>query len=83
MNEIEARVLAYVRSAVGELSEEPSLTSRLVDLGVDSFGIFDLLLGLEAEFGIEIRDEHFSIATFRTVGDMADYVLGQEEAPRP
>lgn len=78
MNEIEQRVLAYLKSAVGELGGEPSLSSRLIDLGVDSFGLFDLLLGLEAEFNISIQDEDFSIATFRTVGDMANYVLGHQ-----
>lgn len=77
MNDTQKQVLAYLKSSVGDMGGEPTLSSRLVELGVDSFGLFDLLLGLEAEFDISIKDEDFSIATFRTVGDMADYVLGQ------
>lgn len=41
----------------------------LNDLGVDSLGVFELVINLEDEFGIEIEDKE--LLTFRKVGEAA------------
>lgn len=74
MGTVEERVVDYVKSALGPWAENASPDSRLDELGVDSFGLFELLLGLEEAFGISIKDEDFSIASFQTVMRMIEYV---------
>jgi acyl carrier protein len=71
---IEEQVVDYVRSSAGQWAKDASSESRLDQLGIDSFGLFELLLGLEERFGISIKVEDFSIATFRTVQNMIEYV---------
>lgn len=47
--------------------------SRLVeDLKADSANVMVMILELESEFGIEVEDD--VILTFKTVGDVADYI---------
>lgn len=42
------------------------------DLGVDSLDLFELVMALEDEFGIEIPPE--DLETMNTVGDVAEYL---------
>jgi acyl carrier protein len=42
------------------------------DLGADSLDILQLLMRIEDQYGIVIPDE--SLATFKTVGDVVDYL---------
>jgi acyl carrier protein len=74
VDSVEARVVDYVKTAIGPWAKDATPDSRLQELGVDSFGLFELLMGLEQEFGISIRDEDFSIARFQTVKNMIEYV---------
>jgi acyl carrier protein len=41
--------------------------TKLEDLGVDSLGVFELVVAIEDEFGIKIEDR--SMLGFTTVGD--------------
>lgn len=78
METVEEQVVNYVKSAAGAWARDASPDSRLDELGIDSFGLFELLLGLEERFGITIRDEDFSIASFQTVGNMIEYVAREQ-----
>jgi len=40
---------------------------KLEDLGVDSLGVFELVVNIEDEFGVEIKDKE--MLKFVTVGD--------------
>lgn len=45
--------------------------ARLVeDLGVDSLGVFELVVNIEDEFGVEIKDKE--MLKFSTVGDTVE-----------
>ena len=43
-------------------------------LGVDSVAIFEIVVGLEEEYGLTFEDEDFDIAVFRTVRSIAEFV---------
>ena len=45
------------------------------DLGVDSLDLFELVMALEDEFGVEIPPE--DLETMNTVGDVAEYLKNQ------
>lgn len=42
--------------------------------GIDSVALFELVVGLEDEFGVAMDDTDFQIETFRTVNSIADFV---------
>jgi acyl carrier protein len=42
--------------------------------GVDSVALFELVVGLEDEFGIVMEDVDFKIETFQTVSSIAEFV---------
>ncbi len=49
--------------------------AMLIELGLDSVRGVELLVALEARFGLELRDD--AIATVMTVGDVIRMVEGQ------
>lgn len=67
------KVIGIIADQLGistdEISENTKLTS---DLGVDSLEIFEVVMTLEEEFGIEIPNE--DIEGIATVKDIVDYV---------
>ncbi len=70
-------VLDQVRNMIASQLQIPveqiTAESRLVeDLKADSANVMVMILELEAEFGIEVEDE--VILTFKTVGDVVDYI---------
>jgi acyl carrier protein len=42
--------------------------------GIDSVALFELVVGLEDEFGVVMDDVDFQIDTFRTVNSIAGFV---------
>ena len=54
---------------INTITEEASFKE---DLGVDSLDLFELVMALEEEFGVEIPTE--DLETMTTVGDVAKYV---------
>lgn len=42
--------------------------------GIDSVNLFEIVVGLEDEFGISLEEEDFSIEAFATVNSIADLV---------
>jgi acyl carrier protein len=42
--------------------------------GVDSVALFELVVGLEDEFGVAMEDVEFDIGAFRDVNSIAEFV---------
>lgn len=57
-----------------EINEEANL---LETYGVDSVGLFELLIGLEEVFGISLEEEEFQVESFSTVKGIAELVRGR------
>ena len=57
--------------------EEITMESTFVDdLGADSLDVFQIIMGLEEEFDIEVPDEEAEKIT--TVGDVVEYIKSQQ-----
>jgi acyl carrier protein len=70
---VEARVSAVLRKALLVDPGQISPASLLVeDLGVSSLDRFELLMGLEEEFGIELPDRDQD--QMKSVGDIIGYI---------
>ena len=52
-------------------------TTFVDDLGADSLDVFQIIMGIEEEFDIEIPDEEAE--KFQLVGDLVKYVESQTE----
>ena len=50
-------------------------TSFMDDLGADSLDLFELVMALEEEFGVEIPSE--DLASIVTVNDVVEYLKGK------
>ena len=78
--EISAKVYAIIADKLGvepsEITNEASFTN---DLGADSLDLFELIMGLEEEFGVEIPTD--DLENIQTVGDVINYLKehGAEE----
>lgn len=46
----------------------------MAQFGIDSVALFEIIVGLEDEFGITLDENDFSIATFETVDSIAAFV---------
>jgi acyl carrier protein len=70
---VEARVSAVLRKALLLNPEQITPTALLVeDLGVSSLDRFELLMGLEEEFGIELPEGDQD--QMKSVGDIIAYI---------
>ncbi len=67
---------------VKHLGVEPSAlvpqANLLDDLGADSLDVVELVMAVEAEFGIAVPDE--DVENIRTIGDIVRYVGSKVEA---
>lgn len=66
------KVKKIVVDQVGVEESEVTLTSTFDDLGVDSLGIFELIMALEEEFEIEIPNE--DAENIKNIGDAVKYI---------
>ena len=48
------------------------------DLGLDSLDVVDLVVALQQEFGVSIRDDE-RVRSIRTVGDVYQFILSLQE----
>ena len=73
MNEIEAKVIELIVDKLGvDASEVTREASFANDLGADSLGTVELMMGFEKEFDMTIPDEEAQ--TIKTVGDAINYI---------
>lgn len=69
----------YFSSKLGaaELAAIPNWQESLLESGVlDSFGIMELVVALEKEFGVQIKDDQISFDNFRSCSALAKLVSG-------
>jgi len=67
------KVKNIIVDQLGIDEEEVKLEANLIDdLGVDSLEIFEIVMSLEDEFGIEIPNE--DIEGIKTVKEIVDYI---------
>jgi len=71
------KVKKIVVDQVGVEESEVTLTSTFEDLGVDSLGIFELIMALEEEFEIEIPNE--DAENIKNIGDAVKYIQAKCE----
>jgi acyl carrier protein len=51
-----------------------SQTNLITDLGLDSIGVLQLILGIEKEFGISIENHELDSETFSTIGNLVTVI---------
>ncbi|MGW7362919.1 acyl carrier protein [Streptomyces sp. NPDC054841] len=76
------RIVSEISTALGDVLdyELPTLTeeSRLFDeLGLDSTGVFELLMRLEESLTIQFDTDSLEMGHFASVGSLADFVAGE------
>lgn len=55
--------------------EEIDDDENLMDeYNIDSVNLFEIIVGLEDEFGIQLEEEDFNVETFSTVSNIAGFV---------
>lgn len=57
-----------------EINEE---TNLLTDLGLDSVAILQLVLGIEKEFGVTIKDNELDSEVFSKMANLIDLIEGK------
>ena len=61
----------FLKVDPGDIPDDVNLMETY---GVDSVNIFEIVVGLEDEFGISLAEEDFSIEAFATVDGIAELV---------
>jgi acyl carrier protein len=46
---------------------------------IDSVALFELVVGLEDEFGVTMEDTDFQVSTFQTVNSIAEFIKQKSE----
>ena len=73
MNEIEAKVIELIVDKLGvDASEVTPSANFASDLGADSLDIFQIIMGIEEEFDIEIANE--AAEKIVSVGDAVEQI---------
>lgn len=73
-NKIKEVVAEQLGVEVAELTQETSLKN---DLNADSLDLFQIIMSLEEEFGIEIPTE--DTEAIQTIGDIENYLTKKSE----
>jgi acyl carrier protein len=73
-SDVAKRVAVIIVEQLGVEAEEVKPGASMEDLGADSLDAVELVMAVEAEFGIEIPDE--DAECIQTVGDVTNLVLG-------
>ncbi|GGW39795.1 hypothetical protein GCM10011452_30200 [Gemmobacter lanyuensis] len=71
-------VLSAVARQMGQGTEDltPETVLGPEGLGIDSIGLLELLLGIEAETGLPLRSETLTADALATIGHLAAYLDG-------
>ena len=57
-----------------EAAAIPDDANLMETYGIDSVNLFEIVVGLEDEFGISLEEEDFSVEAFSTVNGIAELV---------
>lgn len=58
----------------GDIADEADL---MEDYGIDSVELFEIVVGVEEDYGVAVPEEQFSIELFRSVARIAELVEAQ------
>ncbi len=72
------KIAEIVKEQLNTDTEITEATSFKDDLGADSLDIFELVMALEEEFGVEIPSE--DLENVNTVGDVISYLKAHDVA---
>ena len=61
----------FLNVAAEEIGDDENLMD---DYNIDSVNLFEIIVGLEDEFGLTLEEEDFDVETFSTVGNIAAFV---------
>lgn len=64
----------FLKVAPEDIADEDNLLDKY---GIDSVNLFEVIVGLEDEFGIALEEEDFNVATFSTVANIAAFVTAK------
>jgi acyl carrier protein len=59
----------------GEIGDDENLMD---EYNIDSVNLFEIIVGLEDEFGITLEEEDFNVETFSTVSNIAQFVESKQ-----
>ena len=72
-NELFEKVKGIIVEQLGANAEAVKMEASFIDdLGADSLDLFELVMSMEEEFGVEIPSE--DLEKIATVGDVIDYL---------
>ncbi len=83
MNELKSQVKSmiverlFLDVAPNEIADDSPLMETY---DIDSVALFELVVGLEDEFGVTMEDADFQVDTFRTVNSIAAFVQERQNA---
>lgn len=73
-----ASVITELKSVLDyELPELTEQSKIFEELGLDSTGVFELMMRLEEALDIEFDTDSLEMGHFETVGTLTDFVLGE------
>ncbi len=49
------------------------------EYNIDSVNLFEIIVGLEDEFGVQLEEEDFNVETFSTVNNIAAFVVAKQQ----
>ena len=80
--DVQLRVLALVKTILDQnaIAVEVGPESRLVDVGLTSMDMVNLMLGVEAEFDFTIPQSEITPENFQSVKSLEAMVTGQLQA---
>ncbi len=64
----------FLEVTPGDIGDEENLIDRF---GIDSVRIFEVVVGLEEQFGVSFADEDFSVERFSTARAIAEIVMAK------
>ena len=72
--EVETRLLAFVREEIFRDQVALTVETNLVEAGFDSMSLVSLLLFLEREYGIWLRESEITVAVLENIRSLAAHV---------
>lgn len=77
--DVQGRILALVKSILEQnsITAQVNPDSRLVDVGLTSMDMVNLMLGVEAEFDFTIPQSEITPENFKSVKTLQQMIVGQ------
>ena len=81
INEVKDRILALVKSILAQnaITAEVNPETLLVDVGLTSMDMVNLMLGVEAEFDFTIPQSEITPENFQSVNTLQQMIINQRK----